>query len=230
MCFKKLPRKVRYPVKVHFARPLAAREATTDAIHDAWLDLSAAAFDLRLEKARAEMPGASARIVRNAVCLREAEWARPGETILCLAPEKDVIHETLAVYVRLRPLVRLVMKKEDVTGDFIAVGRARDFEAGTPEGARFAMCWDGVDARTPAGTLRGILDGGTGALLTLSVPDPAMPQGEEGLQPGSCEGGLGRVLTGAFTAAALRDFRSRHGLELTEAGFLMPANHPTAAT
>lgn len=230
LCFKKLPRKVRYPVKVHFARPLAAREATTDAIHDAWLDLSAAAFDLRLEKAQAEMPGAASRTVRNAVCLREAEWARPGETILCLAPDKGVIHETLAAYVRLRPQVRLAMKRQDVTGDFIAVGRACDFEAGTPEGARFAMCWDELDARTPAGTLRGILDGGTGALLTLSVPDPAMPEGEEGLQPGSCEGGFGRVLTGAFTAAGLREFRTKHGLELTEAGFLMPANPSTAPT
>jgi hypothetical protein len=164
------------------------------------------------------------------VCLREAEWAGPGETLLCLAPEKGVIHETLAAYVRLRPQVRLAMKRQDVTGDFIAVGRASDFEAGTPEGARFAMCWDEVDARTPAGTLRGILDGGTGALLTLSVPDPAMPQGEEGLQPGSCEGGFGRVLTGAFTAAGLREFRTKHGLELTEAGFLMPANPSTAPT
>jgi acyl-[acyl-carrier-protein]-phospholipid O-acyltransferase/long-chain-fatty-acid--[acyl-carrier-protein] ligase len=219
-CFKKLPKKVRYPVKVHFGTPLTAREASTTAVHFQWLDLSAAALAARVEKACADMPKLPAQAVANAVRLTQAEWAQPGDTILCLSPEGSPLHQTLVAYTQLRPLVKLTTTAA-ADEPLILVGRAEDFTTSLPD-ARLRMCWDDVTVPTPPCVYRGIFDTSTGELLTISVDDPTMPKGEEGNQLGHAEGNLGRALPGAFTSAKMQAFLAQWQLELTEVGFLKP--------
>lgn len=227
-CFKKWPKKVRYPVSLHFGTPLGAREATTTAVHRQWLDLSANALNARAQRTTLEK--VTSTPVANAVKLREAEWVQAGEKLLCLAPEDGAIYQTLSAYVRLRPQVQL--STDAAAPADIAIGRAQDLAGKTPA-ARLVLCWDDVDAETPSGTLRGILDSSTGELLTLSVPDPKMPKGEEGNQHGSTAGSLGRPLPGALTSTRVAALLAQHQLEMTEEGFLKrkspePATVPAA--
>ncbi|MCA1962592.1 MAG: hypothetical protein LDL31_01450, partial [Prosthecobacter sp.] len=86
--------------------------------------------------------------------------------------------------------------------------------------ARMILCWDGQEAETPPGALRGLLE--QDRLLSLSVPDPVMPAGEEGNQRGHLTGSLGRLLNGVLSAADLDQLLEKHALQLTEDGFLMP--------
>jgi acyl-[acyl-carrier-protein]-phospholipid O-acyltransferase/long-chain-fatty-acid--[acyl-carrier-protein] ligase len=219
-CFKKMPKKVRYPVKVHFGTPLTARDASTTAVHFQWLDLSSAALAARVEKACADMPKLPPAATANAVRLIQAEWAQPGDTIRCLAPEGSAMHQTLVAYTQLRPLVRLTTAAT-AAEPLILVGRAEDFTTSLPS-ARLRMCWDDVSVPTPPGVYRGIFESSTGELLTISVNDPTMPKGEEGNQLGHAEGNLGRALPGAFTSARMQAYLDQWQLELTEVGFLKP--------
>jgi acyl-[acyl-carrier-protein]-phospholipid O-acyltransferase / long-chain-fatty-acid--[acyl-carrier-protein] ligase len=225
-CFKKLPKKVRYPVKVHFGTPLNAREASTNAIHDQWLDLSAAALATRVEKACADMPKQPAQAMANAVRLTQVEWAQPGDTLLCLAPVGSTLHATLVAYTLLRPQIKLITTATSATEPLIIVGHSQDFSLALPA-ARLRLCWDDVRSATPPGVYRGIFERMTGELLTISVHDPAMPKGEEGNQLGHSEGTLGRALPGAFTAVRMQTFLAQWQLELTENGFLKPKSETT---
>ena len=214
-CLQRLPRKLRYPVRVHFGTPLTAREATTTAVHRQWLDLSAAAM-----AARSAPDTASA----NALRLAQVEWAQPGETLVCLEPPGGMLHETLQAYVRLKPRVHLSTDPACKAEPRLMIGGAAALASADTSGARVVMCWDDLAQPTPAGSLRGLLDRATGELLSLSVPDPAMPAGQEKEQRGGCEGSLGRLLPGAMDAARLEGWLQKHSLSLTEDGFLMPAS------
>lgn len=225
-CFKKMPKKVRYPVYVHFGKPLSAREATTTAVHHQWLDMRHKAITACAE--RTSLVHASATATANAVRLVEAEWAQPGDTLLCLAPKGSALHQTLEAYVQLKPKIQLSLDAGTCAEPRVVVGRVEDFAAGIPSG-RLVMCWDDVSAGLVPGTLRGILESATGELLTLSVPDPKMPEGEEGAQRGQDAESFGRPLSGAMDAAGLMALMQRHELEITELGFLKPKSTPPAA-
>ena len=225
-CFKKMPKKARYPVYVHFGTPLAARAATTTAVHHQWLDMRHKAITARAE--RTSLTHASAIATANAVRLVEAEWAQPGDTLLCLAPVDSAIHQTLSAYVQLKPKIQISLDAVNCPEPRVVIGRAEDFTKGVPSG-RLVMCWDDVSAGIILGTLRGILDSSTGELLTISVPDPKMPAGEEGNQLGSDPESFGRPLSGAQNAATLTALMERHHLEITEVGFLKPNSQSPAA-
>jgi len=225
-CFKKWPKKARYPVYVHFGTPLAARAATTTAVHHQWLDMRHKAITARAE--RTSLTHASVIATANAVRLVEAEWAQPGDTLLCLAPVESAIHQTLSAYVQLKPKIQLSLDAVNCPEPRVVIGRAEDFAAGVPSG-RLIMCWDDVSAGIVPGTLRGILDSSTGELLTLSVPDPKMPEGEEGNQLGSDPESFGRPLSGALDGPGLVALMERHQLDITETGFLKPKSQLPAA-
>jgi acyl-[acyl-carrier-protein]-phospholipid O-acyltransferase/long-chain-fatty-acid--[acyl-carrier-protein] ligase len=216
-CFKKWPKKLRYPVGVHFGLPMNAREATTDAVRRQWLNLAHAALRTR--------SGGHA-IRQNALVLGEVEWARPGDTLICLAPEGSAIHRTLTAYAQQKPGLHLSTDRASMAEPRIVIGRATDLNTTTVSGARLVMCWDGMDADAPAFALRGLMD--QERLLTISLLDPVMPAGEEGNQRGNLPGSLGRLFNGVLNTDELDQIMERHQLKLTEDGFLKPQMMPLA--
>lgn len=230
--FKKWPKALRYPVTVHFGFPMSAREATAAAVRSQWLDLSAQALDARVAAAP-PLPGISTQAMANAQRLMEVEWARRGDTLLCLAPAGSVIHQTLTAYASLKPQVHVVTETTTVQAcakaSVIAIGCAADMSkvAQIPDwgrAGRFVMCWDAATVTTPESPdlYRGLLDVATGDLLAACVPDPVMPAGEEDDQRGRRAGSLGRLLPGAASQARLEVHLNAWQLTLSADGFLMP--------
>lgn len=198
--FKKWPRRLRYPVRVYYGTPLEAREATTEAVRMQILALSAEALLARRELAREQVPARRVRLA-NALRLREIEWARAGDTVVCLAPQGGVIHESLTLFTTMQKGIRLVLEPPAGVAEEKLVVVADDAHAAQlvdyAGKARIAMLWSTSDAdSTPAGVLRGFFHAATGEILATCVPDPTMPEGEEGGQLGTCEGALGRLLPG----------------------------------
>jgi len=230
VCFRKWPKKLRYPVSVLFGHPLPAREATPQIVRRQMQDLSAEALQSRKELSKINGDASRQTTTANALRLLEIEWARAGETLLCLAPVGDAIHQTLTAYAAMRPRVHLTLSMDSVAAcvgsSVIAIGRAVDMHkiAGLAEWARvglFVMCWDEVMNTKPADipAYRGLLDGET--LIATCVPDPAMPAGEEGNQLGTREHSFGRLLPGVEISHELAQRLDRLRLHLTEDGFLM---------
>jgi acyl-[acyl-carrier-protein]-phospholipid O-acyltransferase / long-chain-fatty-acid--[acyl-carrier-protein] ligase len=237
--FKKWPKSLRYPVSVHFGVPMTAREATAEAVSKQWYDLTVAALDSRALGYSA-VPNAVPQATANALRLMEIEWARTGDTLLCLAAPGSAIHQTLTAYARIKPDIHVVMTAEAVAAcaqkSVIAIGTAADMSRiqSIPDWARvgkFVLCWDSVEAATPeaADVYRGLMDSGNGALVTASVPDPIMPAGEEGNQVGRRAGSLGHLLPGALTQVALQELLTANNLTLTVDHFLTPATPPPPA-
>ena len=242
--FKKWPKKLRYPITVYFGHPIPAKQATPEAVKAQMMALSAEALMNRREFQAADDEAAQ-QITANALRLMEAEWARAGDTLLCLAPAGSVIHRTLQAYAEMKDRLRVVMDPENLAGTaeatVIAIGGA-DLEArldAIPEWKRlgkYAMLWADVKVPVSENTTiyRGLLHEATGALLATCVPDPEMPENEKGLQLGIQPSAYGRLLPGyAATIKAdgleIRMLTPKNegpillaDITLDERGFLMP--------
>jgi len=230
--FNKWPKALRYPVGVHFGQPMPARAATAEAVRNQWFSLSATALESRAQ-GLSTVPNSVPQATANALRLVEIEWARTGDTLLCLAPAGSSIHQTLTAYVRVKPDIHIVTSADSVlacgNSSVIAIGKATDMASvlQIPDWSRigrFVMCWDSADAIAPAVPVsyRGLLDSASGALISASVPDPVMPAGEEGAQVGQRAGTLGHLLPGALSAEALETSLQTWSLALTADTFLMP--------
>lgn len=250
--FKKWPKKLRYPITVYFGHPIPAKEATAEAVRGQMLALSAEALMNRREL-QAEMAPEKLQTLANALRLMEAEWARKGDTLLCLAPEGGIIHQTLLAYADLKGGITVVTDAASVAKaadkSVIVVGDATVVEKmpHVPQWVRvgkYVMLWAERLASVPedASLYRGLLHPETGALVSVSVPDPEMPDTERGNQLGIQAGSFGRLLPGYAVRSG------GGGLEISlltpknpgpavipdvvmdERGFLMPAAAIPAAT
>lgn len=216
--FKKWPRGLRYPVSVHFGTPIPARQGTADAVRNQMYELANEALLSRSDFDEAGDDPAKQRNIANALRLMEIEWARQGDTLLCLEPAGSVIHQTLLVYAQLKSDVHLRMGMEALEacgpGNVIAIGSAASCARVVDLGAwrdvgKFVMCWDSVEAAPPEVSTelyRGLMDAATGILYASCVPDPEMPENEAGGQLGTRADALGRLLPGfkvTHTAEAL---------------------------
>ncbi len=234
--FKKWPRRLRYPVRVYYGTPLEARAATPEAVRSQMLALSAEAMLARRELARESDPARRVRVA-NALRLMEAEWARPGDTLLCLAPEGGVLHHSLQLYAAMQRRVRLTTRPPAAGGARLVILADTEEKAAAHAGpARLLMLWTPSTRLTPGEpphALRGLLHEESGELLAISVPDPEMPEGEEGGQLGRRPGSLGRLLPGiachqegetlVLTGLATGQPVRLPGVHLDDMGFLIPA-------
>jgi hypothetical protein len=126
-----------------------------------------------------------------------------------------------------------VADQPPATGSWVFVATRVEDLATAPAGARLTLLWTHPQEVTvPPGVLRGLVDEATGELIAVSVPNPAMPEGEEGGQLGQREGALGRLLPGIayepesdgvrlLGLASGRELKMA-GVQLDEQGFLMP--------
>lgn len=228
-CFAKWPKKLRYPVTVHFGTALTAREASTDTVFNQWLDLCVQARQQQVAMTPAAPPESETPLI-NALSLLDMEWARASDTVLCLDPIHSPTQQTLSHYVRLKPSVRLCSDPSEISHcageSVIVVGSARAVLDGVkdPSTQRWIMVWDEAGVMMPESPLhyRGVLDA-EGRLISFSQPDPPMPKGEEGNQRGQRPGSLGRVLPGVLSGTALKALLANQSLTMSEDGFLFPA-------
>jgi acyl-[acyl-carrier-protein]-phospholipid O-acyltransferase/long-chain-fatty-acid--[acyl-carrier-protein] ligase len=246
--FKKWPKKLRYPITVYFGHPITAKEATPEAVRAQMLALSAEAILNRREFDVTDNRDKQ-QIIGNALRLMEAEWARQGETLLCLAPVGSLIHQTLLAFAELKGRVRVVTEAASVIGcaekSVVAVGDTTLPEklaqvADWDHIGRLAMLW--ADASVPVSEdvsiYRGLLHSSTGALIAICVPDPQMPDDERGLQLGIIPGTYGRLLPGYAVQTRPEGLEISMitpqnpgpvllpGIVMDPRGFLLPAGQP----
>jgi acyl-[acyl-carrier-protein]-phospholipid O-acyltransferase/long-chain-fatty-acid--[acyl-carrier-protein] ligase len=230
--FNKWPRRLRYPVKAWYGTPLAAREATSEAVRRQILSLSAEALLARRELAREEDPRRRV-VLANAMRLREVEWVRAGETLVTAPALEEGLLESLRHFAAFKGRGLRVAASPPAAGSWVFVASRVEDLASAPAGARLTLLWTGaLEVAVPAGVLRGWLDERSGELIAVSVPDPVMPEGEEGGQPGWREGALGRLLPGIayepeddgvrLSGLAAGGLIKLAGMRLDEQGFLMP--------
>lgn len=249
--FNKVPKALPYRVSVWFGEPIPAREASPARVREAMLDLGAEAFATRkrvIAMPRFRTPGGSvipaetARVLHfNAMRILETSLLHEGDAILCLLPPEHPVARTFTLAL---PAVRNMEVFTEIGGvkkrsgrRLIAVGDARTLASSGPPIWDLAINVQAAEHSVPqpAIGLTAGFDPVTGALLTLSVPDPQMPEGEEGNQVGHKEGSIGHllpgltvrtegpnlvigsVLPGATTVVRLL------GMKMDETGFLYPA-------
>ncbi len=198
-----LPRPVRYPVSVHFGRPVEAAEAKSSLIREAMHALGSEAFLNRKQFHGVYHPQALANKMRIA----HVELIGAGDTLLVLSGEDSGIARAVSML----PSVTVVHSRAEAVESkpedhrLIAIGNADQLAelASWSEWKRlgkFALCWqDAAPVSLPElGTpvLRGWWHEDSGILLSTEFPNPQMPKGEEDTQQGIRPGSLGRLLPG----------------------------------
>ena len=207
--FFKRPKKLRYPVAVHFGDPLAPTAATTEVVRKAMFRLSSDAFDQRQPTREVANIERSAQM--NALRLLDIDCLPPKGGVLVVAEtDSAVIRDTAHCITMLRPEWKLASSLTgDVTtgaGAVVLVGRlnpVRELLAGRePEDAStMTLVWVASEeelkgAQALKGSFPGWMDLQTGVLIAQSVPHPKLPESEVGNQRGFAEGSLGRLLPG----------------------------------
>lgn len=203
ICFKKWPRKLRYPVAIHFGAPMAPREATTEVVRSAMLRLSSAAFFDRSGPLSGKVSPAA---WMNANRLLDVECLPPGcGTLVCAASEPEIVRETLDCITRLRPRWKLshtVPGSEPCTlvGTLAGLRELLENPAARDSAAMMLGWATHIDELPELAALDGVLPGwmdeASGVLLAQNVPDPVMPPTEAGNQLGQRAGSAGRLLPG----------------------------------
>jgi acyl-[acyl-carrier-protein]-phospholipid O-acyltransferase/long-chain-fatty-acid--[acyl-carrier-protein] ligase len=194
--FKKRPRQLRYPATVWFGEPLEARAGNAAALRRALLSLSEQALMAREAWKQAGEDRAS---FANALRLREAEWHRPGDVLLCLEPAGSMVHRLVGELARLLPGTKIIETMAQAAGAPVVAFGSLTTRMRAGEGERLFFCFDADAAALMAWhdprVLRGYLHAASGLLTSSEFPDPPAADGEEG-QHGHRAGSLGRLLPG----------------------------------
>lgn len=218
--FKKVPKALPYRVSIWYGEPMEAKEATAERVREALLELSAEAFLARrrvqqvprlvLPDGRVLSESEAAMAWANASRILETSLLREGDAVLCLLPQghplTGTFHAGLATLRRI-PILREATQAAEHRSKghrVIAIGGRADFAAQAHEAWDFALVGvevadaqgGGVKPSQASGPWPVLFDGGTSALLTLQVPDPKLPEKEQGAQRGVAPGSLGHLLPG----------------------------------
>lgn len=218
-CMRRLPRRLRYPVTVHYGQAIEADQASPQALIEAWLDLAA--------QANAERGTSSAQ--RNAQALLHVEWLGPKDQVLCLAPSSSLIFQTLQEWSQLCGC-RILSQADAVPEQaLVLVGNHSQLAACSLQ-AKLRYCWEDEFSSMPANALPVLIGAESGLLQTLSLPHPQdQPRSGES-QIGHRPGSPGRPMLGTLNAAGLRALMQRHDWQLDDQGLLVPRSAVQAAT
>jgi len=213
--FKKRPKQLRYPATVFFGEPLDAKAGNAAAVRRVMLSMSEQAL---MAREAWKLAGEDRTAFLNALRLREAEWHRPGDVLLCLEPAGSVVHRTVRELARLLPGTKIIESMVEAGGGpVVAFGSLASLsQAG--QGERLFFCIDAdasqIAALQSPQVLRGYFDAASGVLISSEFPNPPAAEGEEG-QHGTRAGTLGRLLPGL----SLESMPA--GLSVDEAGFVV---------
>lgn len=198
-----LPRPVRFPVSVHFGKPMEAAEAKSSLVREAMHTLSSEAF-----LNRKQFHGVhNAHALANKMRIAHVELIHDGDTVLVLSGEDSGVAKAVALMpsVTVVHTMAEVMESKPEDHRVIAIGNATQLTqlASWQDWKRLgklALCWqDGPPVELPqlaTPVLRGWWHDASGLLLSTEFPNPAMPAGDEEIQQGTCAGSLGRLLPG----------------------------------
>ena len=202
--FNKMPRAVPYRAGIWFGTPMPSAEATPEKVREAMLALSAEAFLHRVKARAGTKDGAAGTLAPmvNAMRLLETSLLHEGDVILCLVEPAHVLGLTFgAVLPSLRSLTVFWSPTDAVkkNGRRLIVVRGPGTNTTLPDiGAAEVLtvsCLPNTAAKAADG-FPAVFDETTGVLLTLGVPDPALPENERGAQVGHKPGSLGHILPG----------------------------------
>ncbi|MFO1436775.1 MAG: 1-acyl-sn-glycerol-3-phosphate acyltransferase [Verrucomicrobiaceae bacterium] len=212
--FKKRPKQFRYPATVFFGEPLEAKAGNAAAVRRAMLAMSEQAL---LAREVWKLAGEDRTAFLNALRLREAEWHRPGDVLLCLEPAGSVVHRLVRELARLLPGTKIIEAMVEAGGGPVVAFGSLASLSKSQQGERLFFCFDADAAQIMAlqapKALRGYFDAASGVLVSAEVPNPPAAEGEE-CQHGTRAGTLGRLLPGL----ALESLPA--GLSVDEAGFV----------
>jgi acyl-[acyl-carrier-protein]-phospholipid O-acyltransferase/long-chain-fatty-acid--[acyl-carrier-protein] ligase len=270
--FRKVPRAWPYRIGVWFGEPMDAREGTAGRIREAMMALSAEAFlgrDAVRRAPKLALPDGrvleddEARVAQiNALRVLETSLLREGDVVLCVLPPEHAIARTFGVALpQLRGITvcwstedlldALVRTKSDerrivLIGDASTLTDERLKVAERPYTVTVqfhSTASLGDTHAAVANACPALYDEATGVLLTLSVPDPQMPEKERSHQLGRKPGSLGHVLPGlavqvqedglVFSRLLSHAETSVRlpGVTLDDEGFVIPASvAPSLAT
>lgn len=253
--FTKRPRTFRYAVSTWYGHPIPAREATVERMRQELLALAAEAFAARAVVQKRpgyttpegrKLTEQEARITQlNTLRVLHTALIWKDDSLLCLLPPSHPLHATFTTGLPDHQDVTVFTRAQDVQVQdgkkLVVIGDTAALNGFTPPAGAFVVHLIET-ADFPGGVNilpevpKALYDAATGALLTLSVPHPDMPAGEEGLQvgfkPGSAghflpslamraEGGdlvFGAILPGNVTATRV----ILPGAKLDEMGFVFP--------
>ncbi|WP_050030112.1 MFS transporter [Verrucomicrobium sp. BvORR034] len=211
--FTKRPRTFRYAVSTWYGHPLPAREATVERMRQELLALAAEAFAARAMVQK--RPGyttaegrtlteAEARITQlNTLRVLHTALIWKDDSLLCLLPASHPLHASFTIGLPDHQDVTVFTRAQDVKVQegkkLVVIGDTSSLTGYTaPAGAFVVHVLETADFPGGVDTLpevpKALYDAATGALLTLSVPHPDMPVGEEGLQVGYKTGSAGHFL------------------------------------
>jgi acyl-[acyl-carrier-protein]-phospholipid O-acyltransferase/long-chain-fatty-acid--[acyl-carrier-protein] ligase len=250
--FRKVPRAFPYRLSVWFGDPMDAELATPERVREAMLALSAEAFLSRaitLHTPKLSAPGG--RVLEhdhamvahvNALRVLETSLLRQGDLVLCLLPADHPIGRTFGIAL---PHLRDITVCWDLESLHAAQAKARSDERrviAIGEGSLLAdeqlklgessqtvaiqLFSRGSLVPAPTGTgscaYPALFDEATGILLTLSVPDPQIPEKERGHQFGHRSGTFGHILPGLAVHAQDGSLRISRPLPHSDVGIDLP--------
>ena len=256
--FKKVPRALPYRAAAAFGRPISGKEASTQTIRSAMLALGAEAFLIRAAAEKVpQLMGADgkmtseveARVAQiNALRIFETSLLRESDILIVLLPPQHPMTATFLGAVPALRKIRAVASFAEM--DSLSLGESRLIvieDAASPSllkndlKARSLTVqlssltgWRSDPDSTDGHSYPAQYDAEHGLLLTLSVPDPEMPEKEAGAQLGRKTGSVGRVLPGIAVVETedgliLRDLLPTTAVEIVlknvawdEQGFVFP--------
>lgn len=194
--FKKRPRQFRYPVTVCFGEPVEAKAGDAATIRRTLLAMGETAM---MKRTVWEHAGEDRVAFTNGLRLRETEWHRAGDVLLCLEPAGSVVHRTVHQVARLFPGTKIIGSMVEAGGaPVVAFGSLASLSL-AGHGERLFFCFDAdaaqIAALTAPKVLRGYFDGASGLLISSEVPNPPAADESEP-QWGIRAGTLGRLLPG----------------------------------
>lgn len=211
--FTKRPRTFRYAVSTWYGHPLPAREATVERMRQELLALAAEAFAARAVVQKRpgyttpegrKLTEQEARVTQlNTLRVLHTALIWKDDSLLCLLPASHPLHATFTTGLPDHQDVTVFTRAQDVKVQegkkLVVIGDTAGLTGFTPPAGAFVVhALETADFPAGVNTLpevpKALYDASTGALLTLSIPHPEMPAGEEGLQVGHKTGSAGHFL------------------------------------
>ncbi|TLD68901.1 MFS transporter [Phragmitibacter flavus] len=198
--FKKMPKRFRHGIGVWFGELIEAGEVNPLRMREELSALGQQAFAQRVSR-RKPLPGVDRVAWVNALRIIDTSLLNGIETVVCGFPREHVMGQTFGVALAEMKRLRVVWGLAGMGGlnadEVLVVDEAGGLKAGDFLGARVLGSMKvGGEVEAGEGVLPAMFDAESGTLLSLSVPHPPMPKGEEDLMHGWRPGGFGHVLNG----------------------------------
>jgi len=214
--FKKWPEGFPYKTSVWFGHPIDPKEATTQRVQEELFALSAEAFAARPSSKKklklktrdgAVLDEQVSRMAQmNALRIVETSLLHAGDYLLCLLQPEHPVARAFGLALPALRKVKVCWTANELPAvereKAILVGDTAALSAIDPQTGSWRVAVIEVSQMEEAATVTdpktgpALFDAQSGALLTISVPHPPMPAGEEHLQVGHRAGSAGHLLPG----------------------------------